>query len=166
MSDPHEPGIAPSRPVIELRRKLLDGLVVDIDPTRLDLEQVHEWLSTDAYWAIGRPIEAVRRAVAGSVSFGVYAADGKQVGYARLVTDGATFGWLCDVYIDRAARGRGIGTALALAIVDAVRPLGMKRLMLSTGDAHDVYAKAGFVVHPNPEQIMLLEVQRPCSSDA
>jgi GNAT superfamily N-acetyltransferase len=140
---------------IALQRELLDGYVVDTDPARLDVERIHAWLSTDAYWAMGRSVDVVRRAIAGSVSFGVYAADGAQVGFARLVTDGATFGWLCDVYIDRSARGLGLGSALAQAIVDAVSPLELKRLMLATADAHEVYVRAGFVAHPNPEQLMV-----------
>ncbi|WP_306231739.1 GNAT family N-acetyltransferase [Agrococcus beijingensis] len=143
-----------------LQRALLDGYVVDTDPARLDVERIHTWLSTDAYWALGRHVDVVRRAIAGSVSFGVYAADGAQVGYARLVTDGATFGWLCDVYIDRSARGLGLGSALARAIVDAVRPLQLKRLMLATADAHEIYLQAGFVLHPNPEQVMVLAAEQ------
>lgn len=139
---------------LALRRELLAGYELDTDRSRLDLERVHRWLSTDAYWAMGRSMDVLRRAVEGSASFGVYAPDGAQVGFARLITDGATFGWLCDVYIDRAARGLGLGTALANAIVDAVEPMGLKRLMLITADAHEVYATAGFVVAPNPEQLM------------
>lgn len=150
MADHHEHG-GP----LALRRELHDGFLIDTDPARLDVERIHAWLSSDAYWALDRPIEVVRRALAGSVSFGVYAPDGAQVGYARLVTDGATFGWLCDVYIDRSARGRGLGSALALAIVEAVEPLGMQRLMLATADAHEIYRQAGFEVHTNPEQVMV-----------
>ncbi|GEK78973.1 GNAT family N-acetyltransferase [Agrococcus baldri] len=138
------------------RMPLHDGFEIDTDAARLDVERVHGWLSTDAYWAIGRPIEVVRRAIDASLSFGVYDAAGAQVGYARLVTDGVTFGWLCDVYIAREARGHGLGSALAQAIVDAVEPLGIRRLLLATLDAHGVYAKAGFVVHPDPEQLMVL----------
>lgn len=144
---------------ISLRAALHDGFAIDTDPDRLDLERVHAWLSTDAYWALGRDRDVVRRAAAASVNFGVYAPDGAQVGYARLVTDGATFGWLCDVYIAPEARGRGIGTALAQAIVAAVQPLGMKRLMLATADAHGVYEQAGFVLHPDPQQLMVLTPQ-------
>ncbi|MCH1882552.1 GNAT family N-acetyltransferase [Agrococcus sp. ARC_14] len=148
-------GRAMTIPGLDIRAPLHDGFVVDTDPDRLDLERVHAWLSTDAYWAMGRPMDVLRRAVAASVNFGVYAADGAQVGYARLVTDGATFGWLCDVYVDRDARGLGVGSALAQTIVDAVAPLRMKRLLLTTADAHGIYAACGFVVHPNPEQVMV-----------
>lgn len=165
----HEDGRALATPTIRLQRELPGGCVVDTDPARLDLERVHGWLSTDAYWAMGRTMDVMRRAVAGSISFGVYRPDGTQIGYARLVTDGAAFGWLCDVYIDRSARGLGLGTALVQAIVEAVRPLGLKRLMLTTADAHDVYRRIGFALHPNPEQIMLLEGHQalhPLGTDA
>ena len=114
------------------------GFVVDTDPSRLDVVAVHEWLSTDTYWAPGRSFDAVARAADASVNVGVYDSDGKQVGYARVVTDGVTLGWLCDVCIARDVRGRGLGTALSRVIVDAIRPLGLTRLILSTkiGRAH------------------------------
>lgn len=141
---------------LSVRAGLHDGCVVDTDRSRLDLALVHEWLSTDAFWAIGRSFDVVSRAADTSVNFGVYDPEGGQVGYARVVTDGVTFGWLCDVYIAREARGRGLGTALSQVIVDAMRPLGLKRFMLSTVDAHDVYAKAGFVAFPDAQRLMVL----------
>lgn len=106
-----------------------------------------------AYWAIGRSLDAVSRAADASLNFGVYAAEGEQVGYARVVTDGVTLGWLCDVYIARHVRGRGIGTVLSKVSVDAIRPLGLKRFMLSTADAHEVYTKIGFVSVPDPTEV-------------
>ena len=75
------------------------------------------------------------------MNVGVYNSDGKQVGYARVVTDGVTLGWLCDVYIAREVRGRGLGTALSKVVVEALRPLGLRRFMLSTADAHEIYAE-------------------------
>lgn len=142
-----------------LRVDLHDGFVVDTDRSRLDLEKIHKWLSTDAFWAIGRSFEDVSRAADASVNFGVYSPEGEQVGYARVFTDGVTFGWLCDVYMVREIRGRGLGTALSSVIVDAVRPLGLNRFMLSTVDAHQLYEKAGFVTFPNPEKLMVLEMK-------
>ncbi|MGR6316739.1 GNAT family N-acetyltransferase [Micromonospora soli] len=122
-----------------------DGYQISTDPARLDLDRVHHWLSTDAYWALGRGRDTVERAFAGSVGFGVYRPeDGRQVAVARAVTDGATFGWLCDVYVDRAERGRGLGTWLAGAVRDHLAELGVRRIVLATDDAHGVYAKVGF----------------------
>ena len=142
---------------IEVHVSLHDGFVVDTDPSRLDLAVVHEWLSTDTYWAAGRSFDAVSRAADASVNFGVYDSDGKQVGYARVVTDGVTLGWFCDVYIAREVRGRGLGTALSKVIVDAIRPLGLRRFMLSTADAHEIYAGVGFVPCPAPQNLMMLD---------
>ena len=143
--------------LLNVRVALPAGFEIDTDHSRLDLAKVHDWLSTDAFWALGRSSDVVSRAAAASVNFGVYGADGVQLGYARVFTDGVTFGWLCDVYIAREARGRGLGTALSKVIVDAVRPLGLKRFMLSTLDAHELYAKAGFVPFPDPQKLMVLD---------
>lgn len=123
----------------------VDGYHLSTDPARLDLDRVHRWLSTDAYWAIGRERDTVERAFAGSIGFGVYRpGDGQQVAVARAVTDRATFAWLCDVYVDRAERGRGLGTWLAGAVRDHLAELGVRRIVLATHDAHGVYAKVGF----------------------
>ncbi|MGK5737356.1 GNAT family N-acetyltransferase [Micromonospora sp. URMC 103] len=127
-----------------------DGYLLTTDPGRLDLARVHHWLSTDAYWAIGRERETVEHSFAGSIPFGVYRpGDGRQVAVARVVTDRATFAWLCDVYVDPAERGRGLGTWLAASVRDHLADLGVRRIVLATNDAHGVYAKVGFTpVHP------------------
>lgn len=129
---------------------------ISTDPARLDVGTVHRWLSTDAYWARGRSPDAVARSVEHSLNFGAYAPDGTQVGYARVVTDHATFAWLCDVYVPPEARGEGIGVALVEAVRDHLAPLGLKRVVLVTGDAHGLYARVGFRPLPNPEQWMIL----------
>jgi GNAT superfamily N-acetyltransferase len=129
-------------------------VVVSTDATRLDIDTVHRWLSTDAYWAIGRPREVVERAVAGSLNFGAYV-DDQQVGYARVVTDRATFAWLCDVYVDPDARGSGVGTALVSAVDVALTDLKVGRAVLATGDAHGLYARFGFEPMSQPERWML-----------
>lgn len=137
-----------------LRRQ--DGYEIATDPGRLDIGLIHRWLSTDAYWALGRSRETVHASVAASLNFGVYGPDGTQVGYARVVTDLATFGWLCDVYVDRAHRGKGLGRWLAGAVRDHLAPYRLKRLLLATADAHEVYADAGFVPYPQPGNLMSL----------
>ncbi|MGW1996267.1 GNAT family N-acetyltransferase [Embleya sp. NPDC001921] len=139
---------------------LPDGYEISTDPTRLDAALIHRWLSLDAYWAMGRPREKQDTAIAGSLNFGVYdTASGAQVGYARVVTDGATFGWLCDVYIDPAVRGKGLGTALVAAVRDHLEPAGLRRLMLATADAHAVYAQVGFEPLAVVDKWMLLGEQ-------
>ncbi|MFD5648884.1 GNAT family N-acetyltransferase [Streptomyces sp. NPDC127039] len=132
-----------------------DGLTLDTDPARIDLDRVHHRLSTDAFWALGRSRETVARSIEHSLVFGVYTSDpAEQVAFARVVTDYATFGWLCDVYVDCESRGRGIGTWLAESVVAALAPYRLKRLMLSTLDAHEVYARAGFSTVSDPEKLM------------
>jgi GNAT superfamily N-acetyltransferase len=136
------------------------GYEISTDPARLDAELIHRWLSEDSYWARGRARDVQDRAMAGSVNFGAYRADsGAQVGYTRVVTDGATFAWLCDVYIDRAERGHGLGTALVTATRDHLAPLGLRRVMLATADAHGVYAQLGWEPLVNPAKWMVLGAQ-------
>ncbi|MFD8195523.1 GNAT family N-acetyltransferase [Streptomyces wuyuanensis] len=131
---------------------------ISSDPARLDPARIHLWLSTDAYWALGRSREQQDRAIAGSLNFGVYdRVSGELVAYARVVTDHATFAYLCDVYVDRAVRGKGLGTALAGAVRDRLAPLGLRRVLLATDDAHGVYEKAGFAPLTDPEKWMALK---------
>jgi GNAT superfamily N-acetyltransferase len=123
---------------------------------------VHRWLSTDAYWALGRSRDTVERSVAGSIVFGAYEAagaheQGRQVAVARAVTDGATFAWICDVYVDPAARGRGLGKRLVGALRDHLNRLGVRRMILATHDAHGVYAALCFTPLAKPEQWMELD---------
>jgi GNAT superfamily N-acetyltransferase len=133
-----------------------DGYEISTDNDRLDLERIHHWLSTDAFWALGRSRETVERSVAASVNFGVYDTAGRQVAFARVVTDLATFAWLCDVYVDREHRGLGIGTWLTAAVRDHLAPYKLQRVLLSTKDAHEVYARVGFVTFPDPERLMYM----------
>ncbi|MFJ4714657.1 GNAT family N-acetyltransferase [Streptomyces sp. NPDC088785] len=133
-----------------------DGYEISSDPARIDAARVHHWLSTDAYWALGRTRRTQDGAISGSLNFGAYdSATGQQAAYARVVTDHATFAWLCDVYVDRPARGRGLGAALVSAAREHLRPLGVRRILLATSDAHGVYAQAGFQPLPVPDQWMV-----------
>jgi GNAT superfamily N-acetyltransferase len=137
-----------------------DGYELCTDPDRLDLDRIHHWLSTDAYWALGRDRDTVARAFAHSLPYGVYRpGDGAQVAVARVVTDRATFGWLCDVYVDPAERGRGLGTWLAGVVRDHLHDLGVYRILLATHDAHGVYAKAGFLPMTEPDRWMQLDLR-------
>ncbi|PWN03124.1 GNAT family N-acetyltransferase [Nocardioides silvaticus] len=134
-----------------------DSYEVSSDLTRMDLDRVHHWLSTDAYWSLGRSREVVEKAARGSLNFGAFTRDGEQVGYARVVTDGATFAWLCDVYVDRAHRGHQLGVRLVEAVVAELQPMSLKRVMLATGDAHELYKRFGFTPVPDPEILMIRE---------
>jgi chloramphenicol-sensitive protein RarD len=122
----------------------------------MDLDRVHGWLSEESYWAAGRPRAVVDRSFAASLGVGVY--DGAtQVAVARVVTDRATFAWVCDVFVDAEYRGRGIGTWLMAAITEHLRDLGVLRVVLATGDAHAVYAKVGFRPLAAPERWMEID---------
>lgn len=139
---------------------LPDGYELSTDPERLDRALIHQWLSQDAYWALGRPREKQDLAINESLNLGLYdSASGAQLGYARVVTDRSTFAWLCDVYIAPAARGKGLGTALAAAVADHLAPYGLRRILLATRDAHAVYAKVGFAPLEHPEKWMALGEQ-------
>jgi GNAT superfamily N-acetyltransferase len=101
------------------------GFELSDDVGRVDRALVHRWLSEQAYWALGRPREVQERAVEGSWNFGVYrVGSGEQVAYARVVTDRATFAWVCDVFVDSSVRGLGVGTALMAGVVAALEPCG------------------------------------------
>lgn len=127
------------------------GYLIDSDPDRIDLLRVHAWLSEQAYWALGRAVQTQRQALAGSRVYGVYrAGDGAQVAIARAVTDGATFAWVCDVFVDSAVRGSGIGTWLVSEIVERLEAEGVLRIVLATRDAHEVYRRIGFESLANP----------------
>jgi GNAT superfamily N-acetyltransferase len=134
-----------------------DGYRFSPDPALVDADLVYTWLSTDAYWALGRPREMVDKSFAGSLVFGVYrpeAEGGGQVAFARAVTDGATFAWLCDVYVDRAVRGIGLGTWMVEQVRDELERRGVRRVLLATLDAHAVYAKIGFAPLAEPDRWM------------
>jgi GNAT superfamily N-acetyltransferase len=123
-----------------------DGYLLSGDPDRLDVDRVHHWIATDTYWAPGRSRDLMLAALAGSQPFGVYRpGDGRQVAFARLVTDGAVFAYLADVYVDRAVRGLGLGTWLVGNLRDELRRRGLRRFILTTHDAQPVYARVGFV---------------------
>jgi GNAT superfamily N-acetyltransferase len=140
-----------------MNSELPDGYEISTDPARLDAELIHRWLSEDTYWARGRTRETHDLAIAGSLNFGVYdRASGAQVGYARAVTDQATFAWLCDVYVSPTVRGKGLGAALVTTVRDHLASCGVRRVLLATADAHGLYAKLGFTPLAKPDKWMSL----------
>ncbi|MER7274238.1 GNAT family N-acetyltransferase [Dactylosporangium sp. NPDC000244] len=136
-----------------------DGYLLTTDPARVDRAVVHRWLCEDSYWAAGRAFDVVSRSIDGSVPFTVLH-EGRQVAFARAVTDGATFAWICDVYVDPAYRGRGLGVWLVDSMVDEFTAAGVLRLLLATRDAHEVYRRSGFEPVAGPQRFMELD-RRP-----
>ena len=108
---------------------------ISTDRSRIDLPRVHRFLATQAYWSPGVPFVTVERSIEGSLPFGVYADDGSQVGFARVVTDYATFAWLADVYIEPEHRGKGLGERLVAEVLDHPELRGLRRWLLATADA-------------------------------
>jgi GNAT superfamily N-acetyltransferase len=129
--------------------------VFSTDPSSLDADWVHNTLAEHAYWAQGRSRERQDTANAASRCYAVNdVRSGAQVAFARVVTDEATFAWLCDVIVDPAVRGRGLGKLLVAGVIDDLERLGLQRIVLSTGDAHALYARHGWAPLDNPERWM------------
>jgi GNAT superfamily N-acetyltransferase len=125
---------------------------VTTDPARVDLDVVHGFLRT-AYWCEGIPREVVERAAAGSLNFSMYLG-GRQVGYARIVTDHATFAWVCDVFILESCRGRGLSKWLMRTVMQHPGLQGLRRWLLATRDAHALYRHVGFTPLAAPDRWM------------
>lgn len=132
-----------------------DDYEIRTELSDMDFDRIHPWLSADAYWAPGRTRDNVETAARNSLNFGVFTGSGEQVAYARVLTDRASFAWLCDVYVDRDHRGRGVGHRLLEAVVEQLEPMGLSRVLLATRDAHEVYARFGFEPLPEPDRFMI-----------
>jgi GNAT superfamily N-acetyltransferase len=130
---------------------------ISLDPARVDVEAAHAYLS-GSYWAQGIPIDLLRKAIANSLCVAAFH-QGAQVGFARVVTDRATFAYLADVYVLEAHRGRGLSRRLVAALLDQPEMQGLRRLMLVTRDAQGLYEKFGFTALAHPERVM--ERHRP-----
>ncbi|MFG6492874.1 GNAT family N-acetyltransferase [Microbacterium sp. P03] len=133
-----------------------NGLVFSSDAMAMDVDRVLRWLSEESYWAKGRTRTTHEAAMAGSRNYGVFDAEtGEQLGYARAITDGATFAWIADVFVDPTARGRGVGKRIMQGVIGDLEPLGLKRTALFTADAHTLYEKFGFTQLTDPESWMV-----------
>jgi len=140
-------------------------LLVSSDPARLDLDVIHEFLAS-SYWAAGIPREVVARALQHSLCFGAYEG-GRQVGFARAVTDRATYAYLSDVFVLPSHRGRGVGKQLVACVLSHPALQGLRRFALSTRDAHGLYRQYGFEEPRHPERMMeRLREPAYCEQDA
>jgi GNAT superfamily N-acetyltransferase len=134
------------------------GYEISHDPARLDIDVIHTFLSEESYWSKGIPRDVVERAIAHSLCFGMYK-DGAQVGFARVVSDHATFALLADVFVLDGHRGKGLSKWLMQVVVAHPDLQGLRRLLLLTSDAHELYRKFGFTEIGNAWRFM--EVLRP-----
>jgi GNAT superfamily N-acetyltransferase len=128
---------------------------ISTDKARLNLDLIHDYLSNRSYWAQGRSYEATKKSVEHSLCFGLYVGH-QQAGFARVVTDYATFAWLCDVFVLESHRGRGLGKALVARAVAHPELQGLKLFLLATRDAHEMYRQyGGFKALPEAEKWMV-----------
>ena len=139
--------------------------VISTDKNKLDIQFIQNYLSTESYWAKNIPVETVKKSIDGSCCFGLYVNEstsaitqtlpaGSQVGFARVVTDYATFGYLADVFVIEKFRGKGLAKWLMEEIMNHADLQGLRRWMLATKDAHGLYIKFGFLPLDKPERIM------------
>lgn len=130
-----------------------DGLLFSTDPARLDIDLIHGFLSRESYWVPGIRREFVEQAIARSICFAVYE-EGRQLAFARVITDGAGFAWLADVFVLGDQRGQGLGKRLIEFVLSHPDLQRIRRFMLATRDAHDLYARFGFTPLAHPERLM------------
>lgn len=135
-----------------------NGFVFSDDANRIDRLAIHKYLSTESYWAKGIPMETVNRSIDNSICFGVYK-DGEQMGFARWITDKATFGYLADVYILEPYRGLGLSKKLMTLMLFHKDLQGLRRYMLATADAQGLYAQFGFKPLEHPERMMAVVIK-------
>ncbi|KYF85858.1 GNAT family N-acetyltransferase [Sorangium sp. So ce388] len=140
-----------------MEHKAAEDIVISSDKALLDVERIHAFLAS-AYWSTGIPREVVERAIQGSLCFGVYKA-GAQIGFARVITDHATFAYLADVFIVEAEQRQGYGKALIAHIAEALGRLRLRRTMLATADAHGLYRQFGFSPLEKPDRFMEINVK-------
>ena len=136
-----------------------DSYEISSEQARLDIDAIHAWLAR-SYWSPGIPRETVERAARNSLCFGVYErAGGRQVGFTRVVTDYATFAYLCDVYVLEEHQGHGLGKAMMRAVMAHPALAGARRVMLATRDAQGLYRQFGF--GDTTGNTNLMEIVRP-----
>jgi hypothetical protein len=136
------------------------GYVISDDPSRLNVDAIHAYLSR-SYWAAGVPREIVARSLAHSLCLGIYAPGGDQVGLVRVISDYTTFAYLCDVYVLEGHRGRGLAKSAMHLLSTHPKLQGLRRIQLVTQDAHGLYAQFGFSALKDPERHMEKRIPSP-----
>jgi GNAT superfamily N-acetyltransferase len=129
------------------------GYTINTDRTRLNIQTIYNFISKESYWGKGRSIEVIQKSIENSLSFGIYYKD-EMIGFARVVTDYATFAWVADVFILPEHRGKGLSKWLMGTILAHTELQGFRRWVLATKDAHELYRKFGFQELNRPERWM------------
>jgi N-acetylglutamate synthase-like GNAT family acetyltransferase len=137
---------------------LEQGFVFSDDVNKIDATAIHAYLSTGSYWAQGIPFETVKRSIDNSLCFGIYK-EGQQVGFARWITDRATFGYLADVYVLPEFQGQGLMKKLISLMLFHPDLQGLRRYMLATKDAQQLYSQFGFKPIDKPENLMAVVIK-------
>jgi GNAT superfamily N-acetyltransferase len=138
-----------------------DGFRISTDLEKQDLRAVYEFLSTQAYWCLNIPFERVKRAAEHSLNFGLFDPEGRQIGYARIISDMSTIAYLGDVYVLPEWRGHGLSKWLIATIMQHPELQGMRRWLLATRDAHGLYEQFGWKVVAHPERWMEVTTDGP-----
>lgn len=136
-----------------MNEKQIGDFLYSTDKSKLNLDYIQHFLSKESYWAKNIPMDIVKTSIDGSLCFGVYE-NNKQVGFARVITDYATFGYLADVFIDKNYRGKGLSKELMKFIMEQELTKKLRRFMLATLDAHSLYAQFGFESQEGNKRLM------------
>lgn len=131
-----------------------EGYLFSADKTRIQPDVVYRYLDQESYWAKGIPFETVKRSIEYSICLGIYDKEGGQVGFGRLITDRATFAYLCDIFVLKEHRGQGLSKELMNAFCQIADDFELRRFLLTTQDAHGLYKQSGFEMFPWPERLM------------
>jgi hypothetical protein len=130
------------------------GYLFSTDKQKVQPEVVYRFLDQDSYWAKGIPYETVERAIEFSLSIGIYDESGHQVGFGRMITDRATFAYLADIFVLKPQRGKGLSKEMMRGFCRMADIFELRRFLLTTQDAHDLYRQSGFEMFPYPERMM------------
>jgi predicted GNAT family N-acyltransferase len=140
-----------------------NGFIFSDDKSKIDIAAVHHFLSVQSYWAQGIPFETVARSIENSICFGIYK-DAEQIGFARWITDTATFAYLADVYVKEEFRGQGLSKKLMTLMLFHQDLQGLRRYMLATKDAHNLYSQFGFKALEEPANVMAIAIKNAYAS--
>jgi len=137
-----------------------DDYQLSSDPSKLELDVVFDYLTNDSYWACGRPRDVFDRSIENSLNFGIFYGD-NQIGFARVVTDQATFAWICDVFVLPEHREKGLASWMIESILEHPDLQGLRSYFLATRDAHSLYARFGFKPLEDPSRFMMIRNPAP-----